>query len=178
MHTLFHQFDQKVTNWIAKWPQSYQSFFHFITFLGDPIVTISIGIVIAIVGFVQSNIRLVLSGMTIWVTLGLGSILKLLFNRARPLSEYASNMRIDTFSFPSGHTSGSTIAYGLIAYLAWYVLPQPWNIIVAALCVVLIIAIGISRIYLGAHFPTDVVAGWLLGSAALIIIVYILRPLS
>jgi undecaprenyl-diphosphatase len=177
MRTLFHQFDLRITNWIASWPQSYQPFFHFITSLGDPVITISIGIVVALAGFAQNNIRLLLSGASIWITLGAGSILKLLFNRARPLTEYAANMRIDTFSFPSGHTSGSTIAYGLLAYLAWHLLPSPWSYIVVAICVVLIIAIGVSRIYLGAHFPTDVVAGWLLGGLALVTIIYILRPL-
>ena len=177
MRTLFHQFDLRVTNWIARWPQSYRPFFHLITSLGDPLVTISIGIVIAAVGFTQNNIHLLVSGVVIWATLGVGSILKLLFNRARPLTEYASNMRIDTFSFPSGHTSGSTIAYGLLGSFAWLLLPQPWNVVVAGACAGLIVAIGVSRIYLGAHFPTDVVAGWLLGSVALFIIMYSVSPL-
>ena len=176
MRTLFHQFDLRVTNWIARWPQSYRPFFHLITSLGDPLVTIGIGIVIAAAGFIQNDIHFLVSGVIIWVTLGLGSILKLLFNRARPLTEYAANMRIDTFSFPSGHTSGSTIAYGLLGYFAWHLLAQPWSFATAAVCAGLIVAIGVSRIYLGAHFPTDVVAGWLLGSVALVTIVYSLSP--
>ena len=129
-------------------------------------------------GLWLSNFRLALSGAIIWLTLGIGFLIKLLIGRARPLTEYAANLRVDTFSFPSGHTSGATIAYGLLAYLAWQLLPQPFGYIVAAMFGILIIAIGVSRIYLGAHFPSDVIAGWLLGAAALCVIIFIVRPLA
>lgn len=133
---------------------------------------------VAAVGLWLSNFRLALSGAIIWLTLGIGFLIKLSIGRARPLTEYAANLRVDTFSFPSGHTSGATIAYGLLAYLAWQLLPQPFGYIVAAMFGILIIAIGVSRIYLGAHFPSDVIAGWLLGAAALCVIIFIVRPLA
>ncbi len=174
---LFYVFDATVTRVIAGWPESWRSFFVLATHLGDPIVTISIGLAIAIVGYVQSHVRLMIAGATIWVTLGAGSLLKLMFGRERPLTEYAANLRIDTFSFPSGHSSGAMVAYGLLAYLAWHALPQPWGYIVAVLCALVIIIVGISRVYLGAHFPSDVVAGWLLGCVGLLIIIYVVRPL-
>ena len=177
MRTLLNQFDLRVTNWISSWPQSLQPTFTMITNLGDPVVTVGIGIIVAIFGLVQSNDRLVIAGATVWATLGLGSVLKLLFSRERPMTEYVANMTVDTHSFPSGHASGSTIAYGLLAYLAWHLLPQPFNYIVVALLVLLIIAIGISRVYLGAHFPSDVVAGWVLGIIALLVLVFIVKPI-
>lgn len=178
MRPIVKNFDVTFTRLVTALPDSWQPVFLFITNLGDPIVTISIGAAVAAVGIVQSNAKLVFSGVMVWLTLLVGAVLKLLFGRARPVSEYSANLRLDTFSFPSGHSSGSMIAYGLVAYVAWHMLPQPWNYIVAVGCGVLIALIGISRVYLGAHFPSDVVAGWLLGALALLIIIFVIRPLS
>lgn len=178
MKEYIRQFDSYATRVVTSWPESWRGFFALVTNLGDPVVTIGIGVVIAVLGFWQTQLRLVLAGAGIWLTLAVGSLLKLSFGRERPLTEYAANLRIDTFSFPSGHTSGATVAYGLLAYLAWQLLPQPWGYVVAALCVLVIIAVGVSRVYLGAHFPSDVVAGWVLGVVGLLIIVFVVRPLA
>lgn len=177
MKSSLRQFDVYFTELILKLPVSWQPFFLGVTNLGDPIVTIGIGVVVAVFGYLHANVRLIFSGAMIWITLVAGGILKLLFGRARPLSEYAANLRVDTFSFPSGHSSGSMIAYGLLAYLAIKFLPDPLGIIAAFVCGGIIFLVGISRIYLGAHFPTDVLAGWLLGAIALIIIVFCIKPL-
>jgi undecaprenyl-diphosphatase len=178
MKSLLYKFDSSITNTIVSWPVALKSFFLFVTALGDPIVTIGIGVVVVMWGYLHMNLRLALAGVVVWLTLSLGSFLKLLFGRSRPLTDYVANLQFHTQSFPSGHTTGSTIAYGLLAYLAWHLLPQPWNYIITSLLVLLIIAIGISRVYLGAHFPSDVVAGWILGSLALLIVIFVLKPIS
>lgn len=178
MRTWIHRFDSSVTSSVAAWPAALKPFFLFITALGDPLLTVGIGLVVVIAGAIQSNFRLALAGAAVWFTLGAGTLLKMLFARARPETDYVANMLIQTFSFPSGHTSGATVAYGLLAYLAWQQLPQPWGYVVAALLVCLVILVGISRVYLGAHFPSDVVAGWLLGSVVLLIVIYVIRPLA
>lgn len=178
MKSWIHRFDSTIMNGIVNWSVSLKPFFLAITTLGDPIVTVGIGIVVAIYGYFQTNMRLVISAALIWIALGLGAILKLLFGRDRPDTEYANNMYITTNSFPSGHASGAMIAYGLLAYVAWHLLPQPWGCIAVVLLGVLITLIGLSRIYLGAHFPSDVIAGWTLGGIALLVILFVIRPLS
>lgn len=178
MRPLIHRFDTDIASFITSWPATLQPLFVSITTFGSPIVTLGIGLAIVAYGSLQSNVRLLLAGSTIWITLGIGSVLKLLFGRERPLTEYVANLQFQTLSFPSGHTSGATIAYGLLAYLAWQLLPQPWNYIAVALLIAIIILVGISRIYLGAHFPSDVVAGWALGAAALLVVIFVIRPLS
>lgn len=175
---MIHRFDASLNGLIGSWPSSLKPFFLIITSLGDPIATIAVGIVVAAYGFVQANLRLVLAGVTVWATLAVGAILKLLFGRARPFTEYVQNMHFPTHSFPSGHATGATVAYGLLAYLAWHMLPQPWNYIAVAVLILLIILVGISRVYLGAHFPSDVVAGWMLGALGLLIIICVIRPLA
>lgn len=178
MRTLIRRFDTDVTSTIASWPISLKPFFLGVTALGDPIVTIGIGLAVAIYGFYLASVRLALAGITVWLTLGIGAILKILFGRERPITEYAANMHIQTLSFPSGHASGATIAYGLLAYFAWHLLPQPWNYIVVGCLVTVIILVGVSRVYLGAHFPSDVVAGWMLGLVALLVVIFFIRPLA
>ncbi len=145
--------------------------------LGDPLAIGLVSVAIIGTGFMTSSMRLAVSGAAIPATLLIGALLKLLFERARPVTEYAMNMKIHTFSFPSGHSSGSTIAYGLLAYFALMKLPAPWNIVVGLMLAVVPIFVGLSRIYLGAHFPSDVVAGWILGLAALVIVILIIQPL-
>ncbi|NIP79485.1 MAG: phosphatase PAP2 family protein, partial [Gemmatimonadetes bacterium] len=69
-------------------------------------------------------------------------------------------------SFPSGHSMAAVIAYGSVAYLGGRLEPTPalrWTTWVFAAA--LILAIGASRIYLGVHYPTDVLAGFVAGLA-------------
>lgn len=146
--------------------------------LGDPIAIGLVSAAIVGVGIKTSNVRLAMSGAAIPTTLLVGALLKLIFERARPVTEYAMNMKIHTFSFPSGHSSGSTIAYGLLAYFAFMKLPAPWNVIVGLIMAIIPIFVGLSRVYLGAHFPSDVIAGWMLGLAAITFVILIVHPLS
>jgi len=176
MRTFVRQVDTKVTGWITGLPGALRPFFLFITNLGHPVVPITIGLVIVIVGVLRSDIPLMLSGTSIWVVLGIGSFLKQLFRRARPLTDYAAKIWLDKLSFPSGHTTGSTIAYGMLGYYALTLLALPWSIIVFALCSLLIVGVGTSRVYLGAHFPSDVVAGWILGAVGLLAAVLLIQP--
>src|SRR5262249_56884002 len=80
------------------------------------------------------------------------------------------------FRFASGHWMGSIIGYGLLAYVL--VLLLPWRRAKAAVVValaVLILGIGFSRIYLGAHWLTDVIGGFTLGACWLAVCVAILE---
>ncbi|GAB88725.1 phosphatase PAP2 family protein [Gordonia rhizosphera] len=72
---------------------------------------------------------------------------------------------IDTHSFPSGHAMMSTIVFGLLAVVAYrlsaWVRDHPLVLVIAP---VWAIAIGLTRVYLGVHWTTDVIAGWLIGA--------------
>lgn len=85
--------------------------------------------------------------------------LKRYFARARP--DVAAMLRhAHGYSFPSGHAMGSTIAFGALAYLASRSIPQwRWKSAVIALAMTLILSISASRIYLGVHWVSDIVAG-------------------
>ena len=90
------------------------------------------------------------------------NFLKAWFGRPRPGAEYAPLVQEQLASFPSGHSLISLCVYGFLAYLLW----RDGRKIYAAACVLLPALIGLSRIYLAAHYPGDVAggfaAGWLL----------------
>ena len=87
--------------------------------------------------------------------------LKSVFGKTRP-DLWESAIEEVSFSYPSGHALGSTVLYGFLAYLIAKRYPQlSWLIYLVA--VVLIGAIGSSRLYLGVHWPTDIIGGYGIG---------------
>lgn len=99
--------------------------------------------------------------------MSLNVLLKHIFRRARPTFEQPL-LELATYSFPSGHTVAATLFYGVVAcYLV--MLPRSWRsrtLVVAAACL-MVALVGLSRMYLGVHYLSDVMAavveggGWL-----------------
>jgi undecaprenyl-diphosphatase len=102
--------------------------------------------------------------LTLVATLSGGAVLtfvlKSAYRHARP-DLFPRLVDEVTYSFPSGHASMSLCLYGFIG--GWLIAQgprEPWRWGVGALCLGFALAIGLSRLYLGVHWPTDVVAGW------------------
>ena len=95
----------------------------------------------------------------------LNNVLKLAFDRPRPrLFEWATTAM--SSSFPSGHAMSAAIVYSTIAYLAARLQRKRWERVLTALVAfVLIVLISLSRLYLGVHYPSDVLAGTVMGLA-------------
>lgn len=93
----------------------------------------------------------------------LSLLLKNLFHRARP--DLFRVVQETGYSFPSGHALATMCFYGMLAFLIMRMIPYwRWRLVVTILTLFLSVAIGISRIYLGVHYPTDVIAGYAAGS--------------
>ena len=96
-----------------------------------------------------------------------GTAVKVLVERVRPDSAGVLTSA-QGFSFPSGHARGATIAYvAVFLVVAWQVFrPHRGARVASAAAVAVVVgAVGLSRVFLGAHWPSDVLGGWLLGSA-------------
>jgi undecaprenyl-diphosphatase len=90
--------------------------------------------------------------------------LKQVFARARPLHSDGLAL-VPGFSFPSGHSSGVVVAYGMLAYLALRLLPAKWHLPALLTAVAIAFSVGASRLFLRVHFASDVFAGFTSGAA-------------
>jgi membrane-associated phospholipid phosphatase len=103
--------------------------------------------------------------------------LKYLFRRTRPLTPLLEHAK--GYSFPSGHALMSFTFYGLLIYLTWLNIKNAW---LKWLCitglVLLIFAIGLSRVYLRVHYASDVVAGYCMGFIWLLLSLWILGKIE
>lgn len=97
----------------------------------------------------------------------LDGLLKVVVRRSRPALPNPL-AHAGGASFPSGHAFGATVLYGALLVLALPGLRAGRRTLVVALVSVLVALIGASRVVLGVHYPSDVVAGWLLGLAWLV----------
>jgi undecaprenyl-diphosphatase len=95
----------------------------------------------------------------------LNDLLKSIFDRPRP-DLVLHSAQVFTSSFPSGHAAVSAVVYLTLGALVARDAPSvAVKIYVMALAIFLVFLIGVSRVFLGVHYPTDVLAGWSIGSA-------------
>lgn len=134
-----------------------------VTALGGPTV---LGLVLAsVVGFLLLQGRYHTALFVAMTTSGgelMVYMLKHAFNRPRP--SVIPNLHIMSPSFPSGHAMESAIVYLTLGAMLMRVADRrSTKVYCLAIAVLLAVLIGISRVYLGVHYPTDVVAGWIVG---------------
>lgn len=161
-----HKLDEFLARSVAMLPRGLSSFFQAITDLGALSITACLAAVMAYIALSSSSLpnNYRFSGALLLAVYGLGMAIKLITRRQRPATIYTSGMRFKHFSFPSGHAYGSLLTYG---YLAHFTASWLAYILVGAL----VFLIGLSRLYLGAHFPSDVLGGWLMGGIALAVVI-------
>lgn len=137
--------------------------FGWITLLGDAVVVIGIAALAGIAILFYKIDRAYLAGLatTLIGAAGSGYVMKALVARARPGGLIPSTIET-SYSFPSGHATLALALYGFMAYMLCRLYPKHAGKIVT-LATLVILAVGVSRLYLGVHFPSDVIAGYLLG---------------
>ncbi|HIX36204.1 MAG TPA: phosphatase PAP2 family protein [Candidatus Limosilactobacillus merdigallinarum] len=92
----------------------------------------------------------------------LNHLIKIIVRRPRPFTNVL--MHYSGFSFPSGHSLTAVLVFGSIMIItSRWVHHQGWQYLINGILIVLILMIGFSRVFVGAHYPSDVLAGWSLG---------------
>ena len=136
-----------------------------LAWFGDPIVIVGFAALATLAGVFIRKIR-----GTVWTfpiaVAGSGIIIqgiKLAVHRVRP-DVFKPLLHESGYSFPSGHSFISVVVYGLIGYFVMHMTKRlSLRLPVALITAALIIAISLSRVYVGVHYPTDVLAGWASG---------------
>ena len=156
-------FDKTILLWIHSFANpTLDVVMRSITRLNDPSTVVAIAIIV--LGILLW--RRYYSEAQIFIIDCLGGVvlsygLKSVFGKARP-ALWESAIKDPSFSYPSGHALGSTVLYGFLAYLIATRYPQ-FSLLVYTVAVCLIGAIGLSRLYLGVHWPTDIIGGYGIG---------------
>ena len=82
------------------------------------------------------------------------------------------------WSFPSGHTTAAVALYGFLVYATWKFAPAQWRMPLTVLFSAIILSVGFSRMYLGVHYPSDVVGGFAVGALFLWLGILLTKRLS
>ena len=156
------RFDETVLLWVHWYsPGWLDTIMRSVTVLGYYWVVLPL-LAVAVYAFWRGG-RRISAYLLVVATLGgmvLTSVLKNVFERARP-DLFESGYVESSYSFPSGHATIAVGFYGTLTLLVAWRLAGPRRWAVALAGVALVLLIGFSRLYLGAHYPTDVIAGFL-----------------
>ncbi len=148
-------------------------FFKGVTFLANPVTLVVLCAVLLV------NPKTTLKfGIPMTLVTGMGALahkgIKLLIMRDRP-GDIMHLIEETGYSFPSGHANAGLIFYLFLAFLAGRYLKQKKHGDMAAwlntILVIIVFLVGMSRVYLGVHYPTDIIGGWCLGGILLIIFI-------
>ena len=134
----------------------------FFTYIGSLKFTVILSIPIFLLLFyvLKHRTEILVFLAVVYITPILNRLLKLYFHRARP--DFHRLIEIGGYSFPSGHSMNAFSFYSILAFLLWRHVPtRPGRIAVILFSGLMILAIGTSRIYLGVHFPSDIIGGFL-----------------
>lgn len=160
---IINQIDQAIINGVQRLP--FDNGFKVITNFGSPELNtlLALGISIYVV-FKDKMLAMYLFSLY-FVGAGLAYVMKALVQRPRPA---VASVHFDGYSFPSGHAITTILLVMLVCILAQhYLKAKTIQIFLIGLGSVWIFIIGASRVYLHAHFPTDVLASWCLAMAVL-----------
>lgn len=168
---LLKRYDNKLALKVQNWPDGLYRLMWAGSWLGDPVMLLSTALASFSIALSRGDYNTARAFVWAVFSFSLVGVLKVALMKPRPNNHYATSMWIGGYSFPSGHAFGSLAIYGLLACLAYQHLTRPAGCTIAGLAAGAIVIIGLSRVYLGAHYPRDILGGWILGGVSLLLIV-------
>lgn len=159
------RYDAKITDFFISYrSENLTPFMQFITHVGDFYGYLIISAVSTLLFYLKfKNWRYVIEIFFVLIVSGLSNIaLKQVINRARPDAEHL--VSVASLSYPSGHAMSAIAFYGFLIYLIYNINLNRWfKATIILIFGLLILLIGISRIYLGVHYPSDIAGGFIAG---------------
>ena len=170
---IFQAFDLKIISCIQSLKNEYLTvFYKMITIIADTYQSAIIKILIIAFLYIKKYYREALFLAITMSACGIAMpLLKNIFSRERP--DFYRLIEISGYSFPSGHTTSATTMYLTLAIVVLSIMNKLNKYFIFSIAVIGIVIIGSSRIYLGVHYPTDVMAGICLG-ISIVSTVYVL----
>lgn len=161
-HQRIIQFDQTVISFIQSFESvMLTSIMKFFTYIGSfpSVCWIFILASLFLYFILKHRTELILFGVVVIGTPLIDQILKQWFHRARP--DLHRLIEIGGYSFPSGHAMSAFSLYGILTFLLWRHIPtRMGRTVLIMISSLFILMIGTSRIYLGVHYPSDIVGGY------------------
>ena len=149
-------------------------FMKIVTHSTDTITIVILCAALVLIPMTRKTMGLPLTA-TALINMGTYKAMKHIFLRARPDVVYHI-VEQGGYSFPSGHSAASMLVYGLLFYLVGkYCKNQKLRVLLQTVCGILVLTVGPSRLYVGVHWATDVLAGWCVGAAVLMAAVYLIE---
>jgi membrane-associated phospholipid phosphatase len=164
------QLDQHFSDTLrATLPREVLQVFAVLTHLADTLTLTVLGVLVTLL-LLHRRQQLLAAGWVLAVAGNalLNPALKGIFARTRPVHDHGL-ITAEGWSFPSGHASGSVVAYGMLAYLLVRLLPATWpaglRLAAVLLAAALAFTAGSSRVFLQVHYASDVLAGFASGAS-------------
>ncbi|MFJ8451092.1 phosphatase PAP2 family protein [Aerococcus viridans] len=167
--------DQNIGQHLYRWgPAPFTTFVQFFTLIGNAQGIIPLTMIIAGIFYYISRKWQVFLWIVFTILVGVGAVVNLIkhiIQRTRP--SYLTHL-VDQggYSFPSGHATGAILAWGTLAFLTWYYFKDKYPKMMPYLIgftFFMVVAISASRLYLGVHYLSDIIAGWSIGATWLIL---------
>lgn len=167
--------DQNIGQHLYQWgPAPFTTFVQSFTLIGNAQGIIPLTMIIAGIFYYISRKWQVFLWIVFTILVGVGAVVNLIkhiIQRTRP--SYLTHL-VDQggYSFPSGHATGAILAWGTLAFLTWYYFKDKYPKMMPYLIgftFFMVVAISASRLYLGVHYLSDIIAGWSIGATWLIL---------
>jgi undecaprenyl-diphosphatase len=164
------QVDQAIARWLeAHGTEPGETILSVVSSFGAPVLVALVVGTILYFAWRRDRLTAVALALTSGGGVLLSNVLKLVFHRGRPATAIEF-ITTPTWSFPSGHALNSVVSYGFLTMLLLERIHDRRNQVAVILAaVIIIIAVGFSRLYLGVHYLSDVTGGWIAGAAWLIV---------
>ena len=158
---------------VGPWDETMQA----VSIIGGGIPVIAMAVVfLAWCHWTRRTTERLIAGAVL-LSLVVAPAIKLIVARPRPTDDLVSVWRnYPGLSFPSGHAFSAMVLFGLAYYLAPVLMGWKWGVHgLRIFSIAMIALIGVSRVYLGAHWPSDVMGGYLFGAITLAVLIYLHR---